>query len=38
MAVALERVERHGDLYEPVLRGGQSLTAALRELRRDRDG
>jgi bifunctional non-homologous end joining protein LigD len=33
MAVALERVQRHGDLFEPVLRGGQSLGAALRELR-----
>ena len=37
MAVALERVERHGDLYEPVLRGGQTLGPALRELRRDRE-
>ena len=34
MAVALERVERHGDLFEPVLRGRQSLTAGLRRLRR----
>jgi hypothetical protein len=34
MAVALERIERHGDLYEPVLRGGQSLGAALRTLGR----
>jgi bifunctional non-homologous end joining protein LigD len=34
MAAALERVARHGDLFEPVLRGGQSLGAALRELRR----
>jgi bifunctional non-homologous end joining protein LigD len=33
MAVALERFERHGDLYEPVLRGGQSLGPALRRLR-----
>jgi len=33
MAVALERVEREGDLFEPVLRGGQSLGAALRALR-----
>ena len=33
MAVALERVERHGDLYEPVLAGGQSLGPALRALR-----
>jgi bifunctional non-homologous end joining protein LigD len=30
---ALERVERHGDLFEPVLRGGQSLRPALRTLR-----
>src|SRR5215468_2475988 len=34
MGVALERFGRLGDLFEPVLRGGQSLTAALRELRR----
>jgi bifunctional non-homologous end joining protein LigD len=34
MAVALERVERHGDLYEPVLGGGQSIGAALKSLRR----
>jgi bifunctional non-homologous end joining protein LigD len=33
MAVALERVEREGDLFEPVLQGGQSLGAALRALR-----
>jgi hypothetical protein len=36
MAVALERIEQHGDLYEPVLRGGQSLGTALRDLRRGR--
>ena len=30
---ALERIERHGDLFEPVLRGGQSLGPALRRLR-----
>jgi bifunctional non-homologous end joining protein LigD len=30
---ALERIERHGDLFEPTLRGGQSLGAALRKLR-----
>jgi bifunctional non-homologous end joining protein LigD len=30
---ALERVERHGDLFEPVLRGGQTIGAALRSLR-----
>ena len=35
MAVALERVKQHGDLFEPVLRGGQSLGPALRELRAD---
>ncbi len=33
MREALERVERHGDLYEPVLRGGQSLGPVLRALR-----
>jgi len=32
MREALERVARHGDLFEPVLRGGQSLGAALRAL------
>jgi bifunctional non-homologous end joining protein LigD len=36
MRVALDRVERHGDLFEPVLRGGQALGAALRSLRRER--
>ncbi len=35
MAVALERVARHGDLFEPVLRGGQALGPALRKLRAD---
>jgi bifunctional non-homologous end joining protein LigD len=30
MAEALRRVEEHGDFFEPVLRGGQSLGAALR--------
>ena len=29
---ALERIERHGDLYEPVLAGGQALARALRAL------
>jgi bifunctional non-homologous end joining protein LigD len=29
----LQRVERYGDLFEPVLRGGQALAPALRELR-----
>jgi bifunctional non-homologous end joining protein LigD len=33
MREALERVERHGDLFEPVLQGGQGLSPALRELR-----
>jgi bifunctional non-homologous end joining protein LigD len=33
MREVLERVEKHGDLYEPVLKGGQSLAAALRSLR-----
>ena len=30
---ALDRIERHGDLFEPVLAGGQALGPALRELR-----
>jgi len=33
MREALERIEREGDLFEPVLRGGQSLGPALRSLR-----
>jgi bifunctional non-homologous end joining protein LigD len=33
MREALVRLERHGDLFEPVLRGGQALGAALRALR-----
>jgi bifunctional non-homologous end joining protein LigD len=33
MREALGRVEQHGDLYEPVLHGGQSLGPALRALR-----
>src|SRR5438132_1542761 len=33
MREALERVEKHGDLFEPVLRGGQALGPALRSLR-----
>ncbi len=32
MEAALARVEERGDLFEPVLRGGQSLGPALREL------
>jgi hypothetical protein len=34
MAVALDRVSRLGDLFEPVLQGGPALGPALRELRR----
>jgi bifunctional non-homologous end joining protein LigD len=34
MREVLERVDRHGDLFEPVLKGGQGLGAALRQLRR----
>ena len=33
MREALERVERHGDLFKPVLQGGQALSPALRQLR-----
>jgi bifunctional non-homologous end joining protein LigD len=33
MREALQRVERHGDLFEPVLEGGQALGPALRSLR-----
>jgi bifunctional non-homologous end joining protein LigD len=33
MKQALERLEREGDLFEPVLRGGQQLGPVLRELR-----
>jgi bifunctional non-homologous end joining protein LigD len=35
MAAVLKRVEQEGDLFEPVLRGGQSLGAALRALERE---
>jgi bifunctional non-homologous end joining protein LigD len=34
MAAVLERVEERGDIFEPVLRGGQSLGAALRRAGR----
>jgi bifunctional non-homologous end joining protein LigD len=34
MREALARVEKHGDLFEPVLRGGQALGPALRRVRR----
>jgi bifunctional non-homologous end joining protein LigD len=30
---ALDRVQKHGDLFEPVLKGGQALGPALRKLR-----
>jgi bifunctional non-homologous end joining protein LigD len=30
MRAALERVEQHGDLFEPVLAGGQALGRALK--------
>jgi bifunctional non-homologous end joining protein LigD len=33
MREALERVERYGDLFEPVLKGGQGISQALRQLR-----
>ena len=33
MREALARVEKHGDLFEPVLQGGQALGPALRSLR-----
>lgn len=33
MAVALERVREHGDLFEPVLHAQQALGPALKELR-----
>ena len=33
MREALERVEQHGDLFEPVLAGGQALGRALKKLR-----
>src|SRR6266516_3879722 len=31
---ALDRVQKHGDLFEPVLKGGQALGPALRALRK----
>jgi hypothetical protein len=33
MSQVLARVEQHGDLFEPVLKGGQALGPALRSLR-----
>jgi bifunctional non-homologous end joining protein LigD len=37
MEAVLRRVDREGDLFEPVLRDGQSLGAALRRLEQLRD-
>jgi bifunctional non-homologous end joining protein LigD len=34
MDVVRERIEEHGDLFEPVLRGRQSLSAALKAVRK----
>jgi hypothetical protein len=34
MEVALERVAERGDLFAPVVRGGQALARALKALRR----
>jgi bifunctional non-homologous end joining protein LigD len=36
MCKALTRVQRHGDLFQPVLQGGQALSAPLRQLRSER--
>jgi bifunctional non-homologous end joining protein LigD len=33
MEEVLRRVEKHGDLFEGVLKGKQSLTSALKALR-----
>jgi hypothetical protein len=33
MREVLERVEHRGDLFEPVLAGGQALGLALKKLR-----
>ena len=38
MDVVRERIEQHGDLFEPVLHGRQSLTAALNAVRASRGG
>jgi bifunctional non-homologous end joining protein LigD len=35
---ALDRVQKHGDLFEPVLKGGQALGPALKRLRAVVDG
>jgi len=34
MDVIRTRIEEHGDLFEPVLHGRQSLSAALKEIRK----
>ena len=36
MEVVRERIRKHGDLFEPVLHGRQSLTAALESVRASR--
>jgi hypothetical protein len=36
MDVVRERIAEHGDLFAPVLRGRQSLTAALDSVRASR--
>jgi bifunctional non-homologous end joining protein LigD len=36
MDVVRERIRKHGDLFEPVLHGRQSLTAALKSVRASR--
>ena len=33
MAAVVKRVEQHGDLFAPVLDGGQRLAPALEQLR-----
>ncbi|HEX7255491.1 MAG TPA: DNA ligase D [Gaiellaceae bacterium] len=38
MDAVRERIDRHGDLFEPVLHGKQSLTAALKSVRASRAG
>ncbi len=38
MDVVRERIREHGDLFEPVLNGRQSLTTALKSVRASRAG
>jgi bifunctional non-homologous end joining protein LigD len=38
MEVVLRRIEEHGDLFAPVLAGGQSLDAAIRKVAARRQG